>query len=163
MKWKKKPIFGVLVAFLTLLEGAIPVSATCTVVPDTHSMTTGSHGWYADFAEWLKWTYGACSGYDPHPDSFGWDTNGEILDLSGYFCNLPSCSTSTNWDNYANFYFDENSVGSGTNYETYVELYGTNSGNSYVNNDYYYYAYDPYWRIYRMYKVHLDDVYVTVS
>jgi|GEM_PF-2742026 len=164
MKWKNKVALGTIMTILMLLVASTtPVSAACTIVPDVHWMTAGTPSWYAAFAEWLKWTYGACSGYDPHPDGFGWDTNGEVLDLWSYFSSLPSVSVSTNWDDYANFYFNEDAIGAGNTYETYVEIYGTNRGSSYVNNDYYYYAYDPYWRIYRMYKVHLDHKYITVS
>lgn len=118
---------------------AIPLVSASTYVPDIHWMSITGHYWYATCDEHLEWT-SINTGALLTADTFGWDTNGDVLDLIDYECSLPSCTISTNWDNYANFYFNDNSVVNGKTYEAIVDLEAENVGSSYVDNYYYYYA-----------------------
>lgn len=154
---------GVIFAVFAMILSASPVAAACTIVPDTYYMNSGVRdGWIAYADEHMIWNYGICYGYYPM-DSFTWDTNGEVLDLYYADHNFASGSISTNGDDYANLYIDETAVITGRNNQFFVELYGTNSGSSYVINTFWYWDYDPYLDTYRWFPTELDRTYFIVS
>jgi hypothetical protein len=159
---KKYIAIATLALFFSALN--IPsVAAACTITPDTHWMNSGVRdGWIAYADEHMIWNYGICYGYYPM-DSLHWDTNGEVLDLYYTGHNFNGGSISTDWDTYSNLYIDETVVVTGRDNQFFVELYGTNSGSSYVIDDFWWYDYDPYLDIYRWYKQELDRTYFIVS